>query len=556
MKRVVLFWLTAAMAIAALNLVGCSSGKDTKPLEPGDPESPTYQMFSAQFEGVDEIAGDMFERTFILMDSIMSGEGAPARAPMPAATTAVWDEATQSWIFTIVELNQEEELTFTVVDTIKFWHGTTAVQYPKGDSLTRVTSRLWMTAEGTGDNGGSGHIFVTIERQGDLHEVLVVDGSGAIEGHFSYTDIVETDTTSCSGSVNFTLSANNLTLDLNNMWENEELNCPISGSLGYTGSVNIACTGANAGSVVGTWTVNETFHDGTVTFVFSNGTNTWTASHPCGTGGFESGADSAFVVRYFDGPDNFMMAYRSVDVSVMLLDSIPAPGAPKPVRLPSAAQDGEYIVISAIHSYEYSNGWHIFDFSALVVDTVWNDTVFIGGIDSVQVYSSGELVQYPGDMQGIDQLRERVHAGFEGSQNPNWGRVHHSSIVNLNAVGPDTTLSLTGTVRDTLFVSESGDYGGWCEVGVAMHQTVSNLTIPMNGIGECPLDGEMVITVDFDVHCEEFETGTFDYSGNWTVNAMVNPDQTVTLTFTGGDFHWTTIVDCGGGAMAPRWSGR
>jgi hypothetical protein len=71
-------------------------------------------------------------------------------------------------------------------------------------------------------------------------------------------------------------------------------------------------------------------------------------------------------------------------------------------------------------------------------------------------------------------------------------------------------------------------------------------------------DGEVVMTAELEVACSggEYDPGSFDYHGTWTLNATVNPDLTVTIAYTGGDFHWTQTVECTEGQAVPGWNSR
>ncbi len=544
---------------AMLVLVGCGKEKTT-PTQPGDPNSPTYELFSGEFKNVDSLVVQMFGNTFVLMDSITTSTPTSPRfrSPIasPAAVTWVWSEAVQSWICTASETT--DSATVSIVDTIKFWQGATVVQWPNLNSLTQMTNHYWMTVSATGGDGGTAHLLTTVVFTGGIHRVLTIDASGAIDGSFDHTGTRNNDTTHCNGTMAFTVAADSLILDFDDLWNDSGLNCPMAGKLDFTGSVSLVCTGAGAGSVSGNWTVGETFDNGQMTLVYSNGTNSWTATETCGSEPFETGTDSAFVDHYFDGPDQFTIAFQTLDVSIALIDSVPAVGAPARSRKQaSMLGDHEIIIISAVTSYTYSAGWHIFNFSALVVDTVLDDTTFVAGVDSLQIYSQTNLVQFPSGMDGVDQLRERMHAGWDQSSGVNWGRINHSSIVTATGVGADTTLSLSGTVHDTIYTDMGGEAGS-CNITTVINETVSNLALPSANTLGCPLSGEVVVSAEFDAHCDagELTTGPFDYHGTWTVNATVNPDLTITRTLTGGNFHWETTHECIQGASAPFWSGR
>jgi len=284
-KKAVISSLLLIAVPVVIGLNGCGKEKDS-PTAPTDNDPQTFQTFSEEFEGVSELTAGMQEMTLLFIDSLLAGPPPGAPAALQATITLTWVVSIDSWVCTAEEFVPEDSMTYTIVDTVRFMHGVNIVQWPKEDSLTQVTSRLWLTAVGPGDNQGDGHQFVTIVKQGTApDEVLVINGSGGLNAQFAYTDIVDTDTTTCSGTAAFTSTVTNVTFDYQNMWDQYgELNCPVSGIMYYTGNLDMTCTGAAPGSLTGGWTVSETFSDGMVNLVVSNGSFTWTGSYPCGPG--------------------------------------------------------------------------------------------------------------------------------------------------------------------------------------------------------------------------------------------------------------------------------
>jgi hypothetical protein len=541
-------------------MFGCSNDDEETIIEPGDPDSPALEMFSDQFEGVDNITGAMFDVSFQFIDSIMStGSRAPSALSTEATYSFTWVGGIGAWICTFADNNAEDSMTFGMVDTLKFYHGLTAVQYPDGDSVTQISHHLWLevTSYGSGDDGGEGYLITTITRQ-NMSDTLIINGTGNIAGQLDYVDISGTDTTACAGTLDFDFNLSNIRLDATYLYnEDDEMNCPFAGSLVYTGAINIVCTGDGAGTLSGNWSVSQVFNDGLISVVIGNGINNWTMTDTCDTGGATQSDefDSIFVDDLFDGPDMFMQTFQVLEITGLLMDSIPS--VPGKLR-PFAALSSEEMVISSVHSYSYTNGWHIFDFEAYVVDGYEMDTTYIDGVDSIQLRSGGTSIQAPAGLDEIDEIWERIHGGWESSTGDEWGAVHHAVDVEISSLDPDTIFVLSGTVSDTLGSAFEGYETGYCEALIATNQTVSGLTINVRIGGECPLAGDIANTTHISATCvSEGIDGPeyFAVNGTWIVTASVNLDGSITITYDGPLVDWSTNVTCGGDT-APGGSSR
>ena len=271
-------------------------------------------------------------------------------------------------------------------------------------------------------------------------------------------------------------------------------------------------------------------------------------------------ADSAFVTELFN-EEMFMTVFQSMEVSLALLDSIPDVGMRKtaaPMNAFRSDGDSTEHTITAIISYDYSNGWHIFEFEATIVDLTEDDTVDIAGIDSVQVLENGEPVEYPTEQTEMDGLKERVHVDWDRRSDTDHGDLNHVVDIVLDSVEVDTIVTVNGTVHDTLLMSELWD-SATCELEVSFDQTVTDLQINVTGDEECPRDGQIVVMASLDVECIGGSGSDFDslsISGTWTVTATVNDDNTVTITYTDGTVSWTVTEQCNGSSSATpgRWS--
>ncbi len=258
-------------------------------------------------------------------------------------------------------------------------------------------------------------------------------------------------------------------------------------------------------------------------------------------------SDSTFITSLFGDDDLFGTAFESYSVSFALLDSIPGGSAPKRSGAIKALDDGDEVTITAIASYNYSNGWHIFTFEGTVVNVTTHDTVDISGIDSVKVIEDGLPVQFPNETTVIDELHARTHVDMDDRAGTAHGDLHHAVEFSISNVGDDTILTIDGSAHDSLSGSD-GDAGDTCELVLTIDQTITNLQIAAESQdGDCPLTGYVAATVSMDINCTSGSQTTLSISGTWSITATVNGDNTVTITYTDGTTTWATTEPCTGG---------
>lgn len=268
--------------------------------------------------------------------------------------------------------------------------------------------------------------------------------------------------------------------------------------------------------------------------------------------------DSTYVTGLFGGDDLFGTPYESYVLSFALLDSIPGGATPKSTGGFKGLQDGdEEVAITAVGSYSYSNGWHIFQFEATVIDLVTYDTIDVVGIDSVQVLEDGQPVQYPTLWTQMDGLKARTHADLDDRSGYSHGDMHHLVDFSIDTVAGETVITIDGTVHDTLSAS-GGDDVSWCDIDLTLDQAVINLQVYAdNQEGDCPLSGYVTAAVSLEVLCVGEGQGSLDslsISGTWTITATVNDNNTVTITYSDGTTVWTITESCDGSGSVERSS--
>ena len=255
--------------------------------------------------------------------------------------------------------------------------------------------------------------------------------------------------------------------------------------------------------------------------------------------------DSTIAEDVFDGFG------QSVEISFGLLAShlgVDLSGSKGTPGL-SLQDDGSQVVVNSISSFEFTNdSWWVFIFDADVIDG--DDTTNITGTDSVQILLGGvPLAQNEyNDEADFDGAKARAHVN--GQANDDLLGAHHRIDVELDVIGGDTVLVVNGTTRDTLEFTED-DGQAECDVFLSQGLTLNNLTLMDGDFDDCMLDGSITASVTIDLSC----TGSgddpgplqqLDIEGTWTITAVINDNQTATITFTDGTTTWrvTEEIDC------------
>lgn len=555
MKKLFLLSFITVLA-ASLFMFGCSDDNEDV-ISPGSNDDPSYLTFISQFEGMDEVTGDNVEITFGFIEEIMmsmpvktSRWSFPKKASGANDVLVTYHTASGYWYCTADDYDPMDSIMFNYVDSIQFKHGSTVVQWPNLDYLTEVKSYFTLTAEKNQVSMGSitQNLVITIAVPGS--DILAVNGSGSIDVATEFTEIDMYDTTTCSVDFDYDVLFSNLVMDMNANNEESGLPCPESGMLSYTGAVVIGCTGANTGSVSGNWNVSESFDQGIISVVIISGNNSWSFTDSCDYTPPET-IDSSMVVNILGGEDAFNNVFKSLDMSISLLDSIPQiPG--KVAGSLKSLGGGEDIIITAINSYSYENGWHIFDFSADVIDNYNNDTVFVAGVDSVKLLLGGTPVQYPSGTESFDAINEHAHASYSQSWSDDFGAVHHLVEVALESSPTDTVITISGTTNDTASFSNEDQLMA-CSIDMNLNQTISSLVMSVVDNSGCPSSGSITTTAGLDMSCSG-QNGSFNYNDDITVGLVVNQNGTITITYQSNNLNFSVTESCGEQLAAPSQS--
>ncbi|MCP4567275.1 MAG: hypothetical protein GY841_06825 [FCB group bacterium] len=266
--------------------------------------------------------------------------------------------------------------------------------------------------------------------------------------------------------------------------------------------------------------------------------------------------DSTFVSDLFD-EDILSTSFQSLPITFALLEEVTSFSSFKSGLSQKALQDDE-IIIDGIFEYEYSaEGWHVFDFSAILIehDNDTQDTVDVYGSDSVQIFDGDSTVQFFSGQVDMDTLKIRAHVRwYQRPDSATWGALNHSLHISIDSVSVDTFFTITGSVRDTLHGTLEDDET-MCQAQVTNHQVIEGLKFS-SGMSEeaCPLAGHIVASAGIDLQCSgtgETWLDSLNVNGSWTITATVNENETVTLSFTNGVVSWTITQPCGVTAFRP-----
>ena len=252
--------------------------------------------------------------------------------------------------------------------------------------------------------------------------------------------------------------------------------------------------------------------------------------------------------------DFYAMALQSLDLSLSLLDSIPAASAPdqQKTRLDRViAGDGDDLVISAIASYAYQNGWHIFQFAATIDPGDGSGVADMTGIDSVQVLQGGVPMGPDADFSLLDEVTS--HAHFSWASQDGATSVGANQLINVifDVAGADTTFIVDGSFDQELSAVFE-DSTSSCSFDIDIAAVVNDLAISNDN--DCPQSGSIEMDVALDLACLSTggeNPGALSVEGELSVTAVANGDNSITVSYTDGVNSKMVTEQCGGAAVSP-----
>jgi hypothetical protein len=303
-------------------------------------------------------------------------------------------------------------------------------------------------------------------------------------------------------------------------------------------------------SVNGQWNVSATFDNGTIHYTVSSGGTQWTVSEECSTGVTEelSLADTLFVENVLGdgGLEQFLDGF---DIGLALMEEqglIGPSSSPGKSRLGESALS-DSVIVNVINSYSYTNGWHIFNFSAETIN--YDDTASIAGVDSIRCMLGGSAQQFIEDPLDMDSINHRAHVEVAASSSEGLveATMDHRVTASITAGETDTTVSFLGTIGASASAVGATGNQGFCEVSLSLDQVINNVVLEPNAESDCPLSGQVVSDFSMHLGCSSNDgLNNFVINGDWTVTATVNNNNTLTISYANdaGTASWTRTYAC------------
>ncbi len=255
--------------------------------------------------------------------------------------------------------------------------------------------------------------------------------------------------------------------------------------------------------------------------------------------------------------DFYAMSLQSLDLSLSLLDSVPAANAPdnhSKTRFENlVAANGNDVVINSIGSYAYQNGWHIFQFAATIDPGDGSGVTSASGIDSVQALQSGVPMGPGSDFSTLDDVTSHAHFNWE-TQDQSTSVVANQLVnVGVSVSGADTTFLVNGSLDESLDAAFQDSVTS-CSFAIDYAAVINNLAIA--SADDCPQSGSVSMDVGIDIAC--LNTGTdgpqsTQLQGSFNVTAVANGANSITVTYSDG-VNTKMVTDQCGGAVASPWS--
>jgi hypothetical protein len=259
----------------------------------------------------------------------------------------------------------------------------------------------------------------------------------------------------------------------------------------------------------------------------------------------------------FVSSDFYTMSLQSLDLSLSLLDSVPAANAPdngaKTRFEDLVAANGNDLVINSVSSYAYQNGWHIFQFAATIDPGDGSGLSNVSGVDSVQALQNGQPMGPGSDFSMLDDVTSHAHFSWETQDQSTSVGANQLVNVGISVSGADTTFLVNGSLDESIDAAFQDSVSS-CSFAIDYAAVVNNLAIA--GANDCPQSGSVSMDVGIDIAC--LNTGndgpqSTQLQGSFNVTAVANGASSITVTYSDG-VNTKMVTDQCGGAMASPWS--
>lgn len=226
-------------------------------------------------------------------------------------------------------------------------------------------------------------------------------------------------------------------------------------------------------------------------------------------------------------------------------------GIPRDGAMRRASTDSSVVTIS---NYAYTNGWHVFTFSAVffeIINQVMDTAGTLSGVDSIKVLANGVAMIAPDST--ADALNIRAHFDFAFTSVGFTYSGDHLIDIGFDITSNSPALTVDGTISQDIVASISDStLADTCNLTMNVSQIISNFTFPIDSTGEpqsCPTAGTSSTTVTINMTCG---TGSsFDglgINGSWNVTAQVIASDNIKVTYTDGTTTWSITEACNSGS--------
>lgn len=240
------------------------------------------------------------------------------------------------------------------------------------------------------------------------------------------------------------------------------------------------------------------------------------------------------------------LSLEMIKIAFDLSDTVMAMGGIAKPLFRAHKVNTEILIFRSLE-YTYSNFWHVFSFSAILIITEegMTDSLQVSGVDSLRFKNSGTIVQYPDELL-TDEMDIRQHVDIN-AYSAEGGVLQISDHADINVTTESfnsEVITLNGTITDSVgvFTEGAGMELMDCEIELTSTQTYNDLVI--DETQDCPSSGSIGMSAAFSIACVGNED-SFSLESIWIATYTFS-DGTVSIDIYSGGQHWQSTDICGG----------
>lgn len=211
----------------------------------------------------------------------------------------------------------------------------------------------------------------------------------------------------------------------------------------------------------------------------------------------------------------------------------------------ATSNDADSIIISAVHSYNYSNGWHIWLCDAIIY-VGGAPLIEVSAIDSLQMRIENEPQALPSE--NIDEFRIIARYTWETQDGSQVASAVHNLRLLKDLLADPNTLTIDAEISENhsvIFTSDSSE----CAYDALFFEGVDGLEFDLDAEGEtveCPNAGGIGIGSLISLECtsEYHPMDTLMIMAEWEFTADVLDDGKIRYMYTDGNFTFITTQEC------------